>query len=89
MALLHQIHSDIRDRFFESKGQEIESAEKASRLHFRLMLGSVFTIILLVVGFLTLALYLPGNLAGPIIVPLILIFLFGGMGFVLWRLSRK
>jgi hypothetical protein len=89
MVSQHQIHSDIRDRHFQSKDQEIESAEKSVLLQVLILVGIFLAIGSLIMTIILVAPQLPDGVVGPSVVGIIVVSLFGGTGYGLWRLSRK
>ena len=90
MARSPQIHSDIPDPNFENEEEAIESAEKAVRLEILIILALVGIVALLVVGDLALSPILQTwSFLIPVIPFVLLGLLFGGMGFLLWKLSRQ
>lgn len=89
MIRLPQILSDIRSRHFQSEEKEIESARRGVGLHIKIM-GSVILIVSIISGILIFGPILPPvQLSGPVIIGTVLLSLFGGTGYALWRMSRK
>jgi len=89
MARSPQIHSDIRDQNFQSKEQEVESAEKGVHLQVLVLVGCFLLIGTVIMSIIFLGPMLPDGAMGPIVVTIILTSLFGGTGYGLWRLARK
>jgi hypothetical protein len=85
----NQIHSDIRDRNFESKEQEIESAEKSVLVQVLILVGCFLLIGTVIMIIILVAPQLPDGVLGPIVVGILVVSLLGGTGYGLWRLARK